>query len=104
LSVVDRFEQELLNLRFENKPVYKSDRFGPAEFRSYFEYLIDRKLLGEALVEPRSEELWELMKAQVNFYERQLAKASEDYVKLENRLRDSQNMIDQLNREIWKKE
>ena len=104
MSVVDKFEQKLLNAGFTNTKEYHSDQNGPAEFKSYFEYLLDRQLAGEEDIEPETEILWILMKRQVNFFERTLAKSAEDYTKLQNQIRDKDQRIDELIKELAKKQ
>lgn len=99
MSVIDKFQHKLIGSGITNKPEYRSERFGPAEFKSYFEYLVDRQLSGEEQIQPNSEELWTLMKMQVNFFERSLSKAADDYRKLENKLREKESLIDDLIKE-----
>jgi hypothetical protein len=99
MNVTKKLEQKLANAGFTNECEYNSDRFGPAEFKSYFEYLVDRVLAGELDIEPEPEVLWVLMKRQVNFFERSLSKAADDYRKLENKLREKESLIGDLIKE-----
>ena len=57
MNVTKKLEQKLANAGFTNECEYNSDRFGPAEFKSYFEYLVDRLLAGELDIEPEPEVL-----------------------------------------------
>jgi hypothetical protein len=100
MSIISKFEQKLLNAGFTNKVEYNSEQYGPAEFKSYFQYLLDRQLAGNEEIEPSPEELWTLMKRQVNFFERSLVKASDDFVKLENRIRNKDKEIEELIKEL----
>ena len=103
MSVISKFEQKLIDAGFSDQREYSSDRFGPAEFRSYFEFLLDRLLAGEEQLELKPEKPWIQMKRQNNYLERSLAKASEDYPKLENKMREKENIINDLLREISNK-
>lgn len=95
-----KIEDELLQAGFKpSKTHYLSTQQGPGDFKSYFDYLFERRLQGKENLEPIPEEMWNAMKMQLNHYQRQLAKAAEDYTKLENKLRDANEMIRDLQRE-----
>lgn len=76
-----------------------STQQGPGDFKSYFDYLFERRLQGKENIEPITEELWNAMKMQLSYYQGQLFKAAEDYTKLQNKLRDAEEMIRDLQRE-----
>lgn len=103
MSVISKFEQKLIDAGFSDQVEYGADRFGPAEFRSYFEFLLDRLLAGEEQLELKPEKLWTAMKRQNNYLEQTLAKAAEDYTKLENKMRQKEAMISDLLKEISNK-
>lgn len=97
--ITERFEKVVADAGFKNEKTWHSAQQGPGDFPSYFEYLVERKLEGKENLEPIPEEMWKAMKMQLNFYSRQLAKAAEDYTKLQNKLRDAELMIRDLQRE-----
>ena len=89
---------------FKNDKIYHRLPDGPGDFKSYFDYLIERKLSGHDNLEPNPEELWILMKMQLNFYQGELAKASEDYLILSNRLSAKEEYIKDLQLSLTTKE
>lgn len=95
----NKIEDAIANAGFRNQKIWHSAQQGPGEFSSYFDYLFERRLQGKEDLEPKPEAVWEAMKMQLNFYQRSLAKAAEDYTKLENKLRDANVLAADLTRD-----
>lgn len=93
-----KFQSRIADAGFKPKKIWEGTQAGPGEFASYADYLFERCLQAKEELEPKPQELWEAMKAQLNFYQRNLAKAAEDYTKLENRLRDANNYASEISR------
>jgi len=94
-----KIEDIIANAGFRNNKIWHSAQHGPGEFSSYFDYLFERRLQGKEDLEPKPEEVWEAMKMQLNFYQISLAKAAENFTKLENKFRDANTLISDLTKD-----
>ena len=102
-QIVDRISQQLADDGYVKADQYNQTQYGIGSSKSYFEALIDRKLAGYDDY-PTAEQVWSEMKAQINWYSRQLLRASEEYSKLESRLRGAEDDIRDLRKELNDKE
>jgi hypothetical protein len=89
--ILKRIEQNILEDGYVRKNIYAKKEFGIGNNASYFQVLVDRKLEGKDY--PTAQEMWEEMKMQLNFFNSVAAKASEEYLKLQNKVRDLEEHI-----------
>jgi hypothetical protein len=89
-QLLERIRTNLADLGYRVNNVYKSEQYGPGDFNSYFEYLTECRLEN---ISPNAQDVWELMKMQINFLQRTAAKASDEYLKLQNQNRDLKEHI-----------
>ena len=100
-EISKRFEQTVAADGYVRKNIYTKQQFGMGNNTSYFQVLVDRKLEGKEY--PTAQEVWEEMKMQFNFMNSVAAKASEEYLKLQNRVRDLEEHIKWLEKRDEKK-
>lgn len=93
-QLIARIEDELTKQGFSPKKIFESRADGMGIYKSFFEVLVDLKLEGKS--NPTAQEVWEEMKAHINYLGRNLAKASDDYRKLENKVRHLEKDLDDL--------
>ena len=94
LQIISRYERIVSQEGIRNRIIYEHEDTLPSQFRKYFDYRVELLLRGDEELSPQR--LWEEMRKKINLLEGQLAKASEDYTKLENKCRDLQNLVDDL--------
>ena len=94
---IEQVKLSLIDSGIIEENVLGSSETGPGDYKSYFEYMIDRRLDGKA--QPTPEELWKEMRLQINHLSRALSRASEDYRKMENRCRALQNDLNEIIKE-----
>lgn len=101
-QIIKRIEDVITAEGVIKKKIYHSMQYGMGTANSYFEALVDIRLEGKT--DPKSQEIWEEMKAHVNYLTRNLVKASEDYAKLETKVRgleqDIRDMILEENKRM----
>jgi hypothetical protein len=85
-QVIERIKTSVAEDGYTRKDIRYASKNGIGDAKSYFDALVDIKLEGKAYP-PRSQEVWEEMKAQINYLTGCLVKASEDYAKLQNKVR-----------------
>jgi hypothetical protein len=90
-ELLKRIEKNISDDGYVRKNIYTKQQFGIGNNTSYFQVLVDRKLEGKEY--PTAQEVWEEMKAQLNFINSVTAKASDEYLKLQNRIRDLEEHI-----------
>jgi hypothetical protein len=95
-ALIDRIKNEITQLGVIERDIYSRQENGIGDCLSYFEVLIELKLRGE---EYSPQQIWEEMKTQLNFLRGVAAKASEEYLKLQNKNRDLQEHIKWLENE-----
>lgn len=100
-EISKRFEQTVAADGYVRKNIYTKQQFGMGNNTSYFQVLVDRKLEGKEY--PTAQEVWEEMKMQFNFMNSVAAKASEEYLRLQNRVRDLEEHIKWLEKRNEKK-
>lgn len=100
-EIIKRIEQTIAADGYVRKNIYTKQQFGMGNNTSYFQVLVDRKLEGKEY--PTAQEVWEEMKMQFNFMNSVAAKASEEYLKLQNRVRDLEEHIKWLEKRDEKK-
>ena len=86
-QIIQRIREYLKNEGISEKVIRESSEYGIGSAKSYFDALIDIRLEGKE--DPSSKEVWDQMKAQINYLTSALIKASDDYAKLETKLRGS---------------
>ena len=96
-QIIDRIEAIVLAEGIIRKNIYGSAQYGIGSSKSYFDVLVDKRLEGKSY--PTAQEVFEEMKMNVNYLTRSLVKASEDYAKLETKIRGLENDIRDLIRE-----
>jgi hypothetical protein len=99
--VLARIEQSVSEDGYVRKNIYTKKEFGVGNNASYFQVLVDKKLEGKDY--PTAQEIWEEMKMQLNFTSSIAAKASEEYLKLQNKVRDLEEHIKWLEKRDEKK-
>lgn len=100
-EILKRIEQAVSSDGYVRKNIYTRIQFGIGNNTSYFQVLVDRKLEGKEY--PTAQEVWEEMKMQLNFVNSTAAKASEEYLRLQNRYRDLEEHIKWLEKKDEKK-
>jgi hypothetical protein len=100
-EIIKRIEQTVSEDGYVRKNVYTRLQFGMGNNTSYFQVLVDRKLEGKEY--PTAQEVWEEMKMQFNFMNSVAAKASEEYLRLQNRVRDLEEHVKWLEKKDEKK-
>ena len=90
-ELLKRIEKNISDDGYVRKNIYTKQQFGIGNNTSYFQVLVDRKLEGKEY--PDAQEVWEEMKAQLNFMNSVAAKASDEYLKLQNKVRDLEEHI-----------
>jgi hypothetical protein len=100
-EIVKRIEQTVSEDGYVRKNIYTRLQFGMGNNTSYFQVLVDRKLEGKEY--PTAQEVWEEMKMQLNFMNSVAAKASEEYLRLQNKYRDLKEHIKWLEKHDEKK-
>ena len=100
-EIIKRIEQTVSEDGYVRRNVYTRLQFGMGNNTSYFQVLVDRKLEGKEY--PTAQEVWEEMKMQFNFMNSVAAKASEEYLKLQNKYRDLEEHIKWLEKRDEKK-
>ena len=101
-QITDRITQQLIDDGYVKADQYNQSQYGIGSAKSYFEALIDLKLEGKDY--PTPEQVWNEMKAQLNWLTRKLIKASEDYSILQSRIRGLEEDIRDLRKELNDKE
>lgn len=96
-AILKRVEDELSSDGYKRIPIYEGDLSSNSFFLSYWDLIVDRKLAG--LEAPTSQEIWEDMKKTINYLNRTAAKASEDYLRLQNKIRDLEEHIKWLEKD-----
>lgn len=84
-QVIQRIRESLIEEGVKSRVVRESAQYGLGSAKSYAEALLDLRLEGKG--NPTAQEVWEEMKAQINFLTGALIRASEDYSKLETGIR-----------------
>lgn len=100
-EIIKRIEQTVSEDGYVRKNVYTRLQFGMGNNTSYFQVLVDRKLEGKEY--PTAQEVWEEMKMQFNFMNSVAAKASDEYLRLQNKHRDLEEHIKWLEKRDEKK-
>lgn len=100
-ELLKRIEKNISDDGYVRKNIYTKQQFGIGNNTSYFQVLVDRKLEGKEY--PAAQEVWEEMKEQLNFMSSVAAKASDEYLKLQNRVRDLEEHIKWLEKNSEKK-
>ena len=100
-ELLKRIEKNISEDGYVRKNIYAKQQFGIGNNTSYFQVLVDRKLEGKEY--PAAHEVWEDMKMQLNFMSSVAAKASDEYLKLQNRVRDLEEHIKWLEKNSEKK-
>ena len=95
-EIIKRIEESLSNDGYVRKNIYSKLEYGIGDSASYFQALVDRKLEGKEY--PTAQEVWEEMKMQLNYLRSTAAKASDDYLKLQNQVRDLIEHINWMNK------
>ena len=90
-ALLKRIEENLSNDGYVRKNIYSKLEYGIGNNASYFQALVDRKLEGKEYL--TAQEVWEEMKAQLNYLGGIAAKASDEYLKLQNKYRDLEEHI-----------
>ena len=90
-ELLKRIEKNISDDGYVRKNIHTKQQFGVGNNTSYFQVLVDRKLEGKEY--PDAQEVWEEMKAQLNFMNSVAAKASDEYLKLQNKVRDLEEHI-----------
>lgn len=86
-EMIQRIKESLIKEGVSEKIITESKQYGIGSAKSYLEALVDLRLEGRDL--PKTQEVWEGMKLQINFLTSSLLRASDDYAKLESRFRGS---------------
>lgn len=86
-QIIQRIRETLKNEGISDVTIRDFSKYGIGSAKSYFEALVDFRLEGKE--DPTARDVWDQMKAQINYLTSSLVKASEDYAKLESRLRGS---------------
>lgn len=89
-ALMERIKNEIAQQGIIEKNIYQRLESGIGDCISYFEVLLELKLRGE---EYSTQQVWEEMKQQLNFFRGVASKASEDYLKLTNKYRDLEEHI-----------
>lgn len=100
-EIIKRIEQIVAENGYVRKNIYTRLQFGMGNNTSYFQVLVDRKLEGKEY--PTAQEVWEEMKMQLNFMNSTAAKASQEYLTLQNKYRDLEEHIKWLEKKYEKK-
>ena len=100
-EILKRLEQAVSEDGYVRKNIYTRQQFGMGDNTSYFQVLVDRKLEGKEY--PTAQEVWEEMKMQLNFMNSTAAKASQEYLTLQNKYRDLEEHIKWLEKKDEKK-
>lgn len=95
-ALLERIKNEITQLGVIEKNIYSRQENGIGDCLSYFEVLVELKLRGE---EYSNQQVWEEMKSQLNFMRGTAAKASDEYLKLQNKYRDLQEHIKWLEKD-----
>lgn len=82
---IERIETLLIEEGYRNETIYQQSETGYGDFKSYFDVLVDCHLAGEGY--PTHVQVFNNMKRQINYLNANLAKASEDYLSLQNKCR-----------------
>lgn len=90
-EIIRRAEESVSNDGYLRKNIYTRLEFGMGNNTSYFQVLVDKKLEGAEY--PTAQQVWEEMKMQLNFAQGVAAKASEEYLRLQNKVRDLEEHI-----------
>lgn len=89
-ALIERIKNEITQLGVTEKNIYSRQENGIGDCLSYFEVLVELKLRGE---EYSNQKVWEEMKSQLNFLRGVAGKASEEYLRLQNKYRDLEEHI-----------
>lgn len=93
-QLISRIEEQLKAEGYSVNRILESRADGMGIAKSFFEVLVDLKLEGKE--NPTAQEVWEEMKAHINYLGRNLSKGADDYRKLENKVRHLEQDLDDL--------
>lgn len=93
-QIIERTRQNLIDDGYKETEIYEKNKEGMGDYESFFELMVDRKLDGQK--EPTAQEVWESMKAQLNYAEKEIRDANKEYTKLFNKHFDLQQLHDDL--------
>ena len=93
-EVIIRYKDMLEEEGLYEKKIRDGSNNGLGDFNSFFDYLLECKLAG---TEPlNTEKVWEDMKRQINYLQRQTVKLNEDYLALQNKIRWLESDIEEM--------
>ena len=101
-QIIERIKESLVKEGITEKVIHGHSKYGIGSPKSYLEALVDIKLEGREI--PTAQETWEEMKLQLNYLTHALLKASDDYSKLETRIRGAESDARDLLKEESHKE
>lgn len=82
---LERIENQVADEGYKNEKIYQQSETGYGDFKSFFDVLVDCHLAGEDY--PTHVQVFNNMKKQINYLTTNLASASEEYLKLQNKCR-----------------
>lgn len=93
-ELIKRFEQILEKDGVSKCRIKNISKSGIGDFESYFDYLLDCKLGGRTTLS--NEGIWTSMKMQLNWNTMVLIKLNEDYMKLQNKVRNLESDLEEM--------
>lgn len=81
-AIVERAKARVTEDGHVEKKIYERSADGMGKYESYFDLLVDRRLDGQG--EPTAREVFDSMKAQLNFAAKTIADAEKEYTRLFN--------------------
>ena len=93
-QIIARTKKSLIEDGYVETKIFDRSESGIADYDSYFEMMVDRRLSGQD--EPAPQDVWEEMKRQYNNACNVIACASKDYTKLFNANQGLKEIYDDL--------
>jgi len=93
-ALLDRIRTELVDAGHKDVRVWEHNTEGLGDFHSFFDVLVENKLLGSDELD--SEAVWVSMKMQINQLRATISKGGDEYLKLQNKYRGLQGDYQEL--------
>lgn len=101
-QIIERFKKELVSEGIEEIKITYASREGFGHLESFFDLMLDLKLAGKK--EISAQEVFENMKAQINYCQKNLLDAEKSYQRLMIEFRDLQDLYkEKLENDIKRK-
>jgi Leu/Phe-tRNA-protein transferase len=89
-NLIDKITNELIEQGIKSNKIRSRNKSGYGDFQSFFDLAIELKLEGRTIIDLTSKDVWEDMKAQLNYYQAALIKLDEEYQKVLKKCRNQE--------------